>query len=180
MRSWTLENCYKIDKIIQESVAVYDINRGTHTFALEVAEGLPPVSVDDVHLRQVLSNLLSNAVKFSPNGGTITTGARLHDHSILVWVADQGIGIPPEATAKLFSKFYRVDNADTRNIGGTGLGLALIKEFINAHGGRVWVESQQGKGSTFYFTLPLAAQPSPCPRPESDEMSTPTDSGDLG
>ncbi|MSQ48260.1 MAG: response regulator [Deltaproteobacteria bacterium] len=147
----------EVNKVVRESVAVFALNGGTHTFPLEVAEGLPTVRMDVRRLRQVLSNLLSNAVKFSPDGGVITTGARLHENSILLWVTDQGIGIPPEAISKLFSRFYRVDNTATRNIGGTGLGLALVKEIINAHGGRVWVETQLGQGSTFYFTLPLTA-----------------------
>ena len=77
---------------------------------------------------------------------------------MLVWITDHGIGIPSEALPKLFTKFFRVDNAATRQIGGTGLGLALVKEIINAHHGRVWVESTLGKGSTFFFTIPLARQ----------------------
>jgi signal transduction histidine kinase len=74
---------------------------------------------------------------------------------MLIWVKDQGLGIPAEAIPKLFTKFFRVDNTDTRDIGGTGLGLALVKELITAHQGRVWVESTLGGGSTFLFTLPL-------------------------
>jgi len=74
----------------------------------------------------------------------------------VVWVADQGVGIPSEVLPKLFSKFFRVDNQETREIGGTGLGLALVKEIVEAHEGRVWVESEIGKGSTFFFTLPVA------------------------
>ncbi len=84
-------------------------------------------------------------------------GARLDGAQVLVWVADQGVGIPPEALPKLFSKFFRVEHHETRHIGGTGLGLALVKEIIEAHHGSVWVESVLGKGSTFFFTVPVAA-----------------------
>ena len=83
-------------------------------------------------------------------------GATVEDDAVKVWVEDQGLGIPTEAVPNLFSKFFRVDNQDTRQIGGTGLGLALVKEIIEDHGGRVWVESVVGKGSTFFFTLPVS------------------------
>jgi signal transduction histidine kinase len=115
-----------------------------------------------------MMNLLSNAVKFSPQGGQITVGARLEDDVIKVWVTDQGVGVPPEALPNLFHRFFRVDNQDTRSIGGTGLGLALVKEIVKTHGGRIWVESTIGVGSTFFFTLPIAdavveSRPAPAP-----------------
>jgi signal transduction histidine kinase len=100
---------------------------------------------------------LSNAIKFSPQGGKIIVGARQEGHQIVVWVKDHGVGIPQEALPKLFRKFFRVDNSDIRNIGGTGLGLALVREIITAHRGKVWVESALNVGSTFFFSLPLAA-----------------------
>jgi signal transduction histidine kinase len=87
-------------------------------------------------------------------------GAQADTHQVIVWVKDQGIGIPQEAIARLFTKFFRVDNSDTRDIGGTGLGLALVHEIIHAHQGKVWVESTPGSGSTFFFTLPVAGQDS--------------------
>ncbi len=167
----------KIEQVVRDSMEIFAFNRGPHTFPLALAEGLPTAWADSNSLRQVLANLLSNAIKFSPNGGAITIGARLHDDSILLSITDQGVGIPPDAIAKLFGKFYRVNNAATRNISGTGLGLALVKEIITAHGGRVWVESQLGKGSTFYFTLPIAAQPTHLVQVESHEATTPGDSG---
>lgn len=163
----------EIAQLVRDSVEIFTFHRGPHTFPLAIAEGLPTAWADSNRLRQVLANLLSNAVKFSPNGGAITIGARLHNNSILLSVTDQGIGIPSDARAKLFSKFYRVDNIATREIKGTGLGLALVKEIITAHGGRVWVESEQGKGSTFFFTLPIAAQPTHLVQVESHEATTP-------
>lgn len=112
------------------------------------------VWADEERIRQVLANLLSNAVKYSPNGGAICVEASQDGGEVVVSVADHGVGIPRDAIPKLFSKFFRVNQPQTKNIGGTGLGLALVKEIVEAHQGRVWVESELGKGSTFYFSLP--------------------------
>ncbi len=86
----------------------------------------------------------------------VRIGARVQEGEVRVWVADEGIGIAHELLSKIFSRFYRVDNTATRKIGGTGLGLALVKDIVEAHGGRVWVESVPSEGSTFYFTLKFA------------------------
>jgi PAS domain S-box-containing protein len=142
--------------VLRESIALFTQAGEKHPLRLEAPDALPPVQVDKDRIRQVLSNLLSNAVKFSPRGGEVTVGARQEGAEVVVWVADQGVGIPPEALPKLFSIFFRADNAETRNIGGTGLGLALVKGMVEAHQGRVWVESEIGRGSTFFFTLPVA------------------------
>jgi PAS domain S-box-containing protein len=124
-----------------------------HRIVVEVEGDLPPVRADADSLRQALNNLVSNALKYSPDGGEVRVGARLQEEEVLVWVSDQGVGIPAEALPHIFSKFYRVDNTVTRKIGGTGLGLALVKDIVELHGGRVWAESQVQKGSVFYFTL---------------------------
>src|SRR5262249_20669826 len=110
---------------------------------------------DAGRLRQVLSNLLANAVKYSPQGGEIHVAAKVEAGEVLVSIRDSGIGIPADAMPNLFSKFFRVHNGPHREIGRTGLGLSLVKQIIIAHRGRVWAESEPGKGSTFYFTLPL-------------------------
>jgi signal transduction histidine kinase/CheY-like chemotaxis protein len=146
----------ELGPLLRETLALFQ-GDDTHPLHLDVPEPLPPVEADADRLRQVLTNLLSNAVKFSPHGGAVTLGARPEGAHIVVWVADQGIGIPPEALPHLFSKFFRVDNQATRRVGGTGLGLALVKEIVEAHRGRVWVDSVFGQGSTVYFTLPVAA-----------------------
>lgn len=146
-----------VTPLVQERVALFFSNAGKHLPHLAVPDSLPPVRADADRIRQVLTNLLSNAVKFSPDGGTVTVGARQEGTQVAVWVADQGVGIPPEALPKLFSRFFRVDNTATRSIGGTGLGLALVKEIVEAHKGQVWAESEIGKGSTFFFTLPIKA-----------------------
>jgi len=145
-----------LPEFARQTLALFSAEERLHQFALDIPAALPPILADHDSLRQVLTNLLSNAIKFSPNGGTITVAAKLKVPFITVSVADQGVGIPADALPHLFNKFFRVDNQETRRIGGTGLGLALVKKIIEAHGGKVWVESTLGKGSTFFFTLPLA------------------------
>jgi signal transduction histidine kinase/DNA-binding response OmpR family regulator len=118
-------------------------------------DDLPFVRADPDRIVQTLTNLLGNAIKYSPNGGDILLRAHLNEENMVeVSVQDFGLGIPREAQAQLFNKFFRVDNSDRREIGGTGLGLAISREIVEAHGGKIWVESVLGKGSTFYFTLP--------------------------
>ena len=143
--------------LLQEAVAPFVNGTEKHTLHLAVPDSLPTVRVDSGRIRQVLTNLLSNAIKFSPNGGTITVSAQNTEESVVVRVTDDGIGIPAEALPQLFDKFFRVDNTETREISGTGLGLALVKQIVEAHGGRVQVESVPGKGSTFSFSLPIGA-----------------------
>jgi signal transduction histidine kinase len=110
-------------------------------------------------LEQVLTNLVGNALKFSPDGGVITVGARQEGEFVVVYVADEGIGVPPQEHERIFERFYQVDGSTTR-FPGTGLGLTIVKEFVEGHGGRVWVQSptlpgEPGHGSTFYFSIPL-------------------------
>lgn len=145
-----------LEPLLRETLAVFTPANERHVLLLDVDPLTPLVRADADCLRQVMSKFLSNAIKFSPQGGMIRVRVRVARAEVLVAVADQGVGIPPEALSQLFSKFFRVDNADTRSIGGTGLGLALVKEIIESHGGRVWVESTVGQGSTFFFTLPVA------------------------
>lgn len=142
---------------------------------IDLAPDLPLVLVDDERIGQVLLNLLNNAVKFTP-GGSITIAAhavaapvpddcpRLArelaqtdlDRAILVAVSDTGLGIPQPEVDRVFERFFKVDRARTRNIGGTGLGLAIAKHLVERHGGRIWVESSEGHGSTFSLLLPIA------------------------
>lgn len=143
--------------LLQEAVAPFVNGTEKHTLHLAVPDSLPTVRVNSGRIRQVLTNLLSNAIKFSPNGGTITVSAQNTEESVVVRVTDDGIGIPAEALPQLFAKFFRVDNTATRKISGTGLGLALVKQIVEAHGGQVRVESAPGKGSTFSFSLPIGA-----------------------
>ena len=105
-------------------------------------------------MHQVFFNLLDNAVKYVQVGGQISITAKLKDGEIEVQVADNGPGIAGEHLPRVFERFYRVDKARSRELGGTGLGLSIVKHIVQAHGGRVWAESEVGKGSTFFFTLP--------------------------
>ena len=115
---------------------------------------LPPVMADAARVQQVVVNLLHNAIKFTPQGGQIVLQAHAHNGSILFSVQDSGIGISAEDLPRTFERFYKVDRA--RATSGTGLGLAIARHLVEAHGGKIWAESTPGKGSTFFFTIPLA------------------------
>ncbi len=117
-------------------------------------EALPHITADKDKLDQVLTNLISNAIKYSPDGGTITLSVVDEGEQLRFAVTDQGIGIAPEHMHKLFQRFSRIHGGDTQRVGGTGLGLFLTKNLVEAHGGAIWVESTPGIGSTFLFTIP--------------------------
>lgn len=124
-------------------------------FQLDLPPELPLVQGSQVRLDQAVSNLVSNAIKFTPEGGKISVSAREEKGEVVVEIKDTGIGIAPEDQVHLFEKFYRVESEETSSIEGTGLGLAIVKSIVEGHGGRVWVKSQLGQGSTFAFSLPL-------------------------
>ena len=112
------------------------------------------VEIDTDKFTQVIDNIMNNAIKYSPDGGVITTRLlETHNHVILS-ISDQGLGIPRKDLGRIFDRFFRVDKARSRKQGGTGLGLAISKEVINMLGGQIWVDSVEGKGSTFYISLP--------------------------
>jgi two-component system phosphate regulon sensor histidine kinase PhoR len=118
---------------------------------------IPAVRGDEARLGQVFVNLLHNAVKFSPDGGEVRVSVRPADDEVVVAIDDHGVGIPKSAQQRVFERFYKVDRARVRGVaGGTGLGLAIARHIIEQHGGRIWVESVEGRGSTFSFSLPLA------------------------
>lgn len=121
----------------------------------EIPESLPPVPADPDRLRQMLQHLLDNAIKFTPSGGTVGLRARAEDDALVVEVWDTGIGIPERALPHLFERFYQADSSNTRQYGGTGLGLAMVKELAERQGGYVEAETCEGEGSTFRFRLPL-------------------------
>jgi len=114
------------------------------------------VRADAGRVEQVLTNLLDNAIKYGGNGGRVVLGARRADEFVEVFVQDFGPGLAPEMCERVFERFYRVDKARSRDAGGTGLGLSIVKHIVQVHGGRVWVESELGKGAKFFFTLPVA------------------------
>lgn len=166
-----------IDTIIERAVTrlrAQAEHRGLKLIIAPHAE-LPPALMDGERISQVLLNLLNNALKFTPGGGAITiTVEPVHagqetsqrwscelqqtdlEQALLIQVQDTGIGIPASEVDRVFERFYKVDRARTRNSGGTGLGLAIAKHLIEGHGGRIWVESREGAGSTFSFLLPVA------------------------
>jgi len=125
------------------------------TIKEDIPATLPEVDADKERLEQVMFNLLGNAVKFSNDDGEVMVSAEVNEHDLLVQITDHGIGIPKEAMPRLFQRFYRVEASSS--IGGSGLGLYISRQIIEAHGGRIWVESEPGVGSTFSFTLPLGS-----------------------
>jgi two-component system phosphate regulon sensor histidine kinase PhoR len=141
-----------IDSVIadMESVA------SAKDITLNVQYGTDPsqqVMGDRNRLVQVLTNLIDNAIKYTQNGGTITVGTRTEGENVWIDVTDTGIGILPEHLSRIFERFYRVDKERSREAGGTGLGLAIVKHIIEAHGGKVEVRSEAGKGSVFSFPV---------------------------
>jgi signal transduction histidine kinase len=127
------------------------------TLHLEMPENLPTIQADRRSMEEVFTNLVSNAINYSPDGGEVTVAAISHGDYLEVLVQDQGIGIEAEELPKIFDKFYRVKSPKTRQVIGTGLGLALVKGLIEAHRGVVDVESQAGAGTTFRVKLPTVA-----------------------
>ncbi len=146
-------------EIAMKSVERFRGQSPKHHFSLQFAKEIPLVWADHRRLRQVFDNLISNAIKYAPDGGVIEIGAQPHGKDVLVYVRDEGIGIPEEDQKAIFDPFYRVDSSLRRRAQGAGLGLFLVKAIVEAMGGRIWVESQPGQGSTFYFTLPKADEP---------------------
>jgi two-component system, OmpR family, phosphate regulon sensor histidine kinase PhoR len=124
---------------------------------VDVPPGLPMVRGDASLLRDVLQNLMDNAIQYTPEGGRIHVNATVGPRDVVVCVSDTGIGIPLIDQERIFERFYRVDAARSREAGGTGLGLSIAKHIVEAHGGRLWVESEVGRGSKFSFSVPLAA-----------------------
>lgn len=148
-----------IDEIITEALRLFQDVSDKHRIVYKnYTKKEPFVYCDRDKMLQVLSNLLSNAIKYSPKGGNVTIILDGNKDNVNIKIIDEGLGIPEDMKAKLFTKFFRIDNDDRREIGGTGLGLAICKEIIKAHGGKIGVESAFGKGSTFFIDLPSCAR----------------------
>ena len=130
------------------------------TFTISLDPYLPTIDADPRRLDQVLSNLLSNAVKFTPEGGQIEVGARAEDsRSVNFWVRDTGIGIPKEEIGNLFEKYKQASNTKDGSQNGTGLGLVICKMIVETHGGRIWIDSEEEKGTTVFVSLPVPPDP---------------------
>lgn len=143
----------ELRSLLQQQVDLFGGQSTEHPVRLDAPDDLV-AEVDEEHLRRAVSNLISNAIKYSPEGGEVRVEASRRNGDVVVAVRDHGIGIPPEDQRRVFDRFYRVDNTKTRKIGGTGLGLALVREIARAHGGEVGVESVEGQGSRFWLQVP--------------------------
>jgi signal transduction histidine kinase len=132
--------------------------KGVH-FDLRLAPDLPAVRADAEKLRWALLQLLDNAVKFTPTGGRLIFSAGPDNGLVRIAVQDTGIGIPAHRLHEVFEEFRQLDGSPTRHYGGTGLGLALVRRIVEAHGARIVIESEEGRGSTFSFSLPAAERP---------------------
>ena len=126
-------------------------------FKTDIAKDLPRGLGDEQRLTQVLLNLVGNAIKFTDTGGVRITAGAANGHFALS-VSDTGPGIPPEERDRIFEKFHQIDSSITKTKGGTGLGLAIAKQIVEMHGGRIWVESTVGEGSTFQMEIPTRAE----------------------
>ena len=152
----TVERCDS-DKLALEVVEAARISLPDGVAVeLAVGDGLQPVAADPDMLRQVLANLVENAVKYSPRGGRVHVSLEPREGRVLFAVRDEGLGIPLREQERIFEKFFRLDPNLARGVGGTGLGLYISRELVRRMGGRIWVASREGEGSTFFFELPVA------------------------
>ena len=151
-----------LETLASKVAQAYRTQTDQHVIELDFPQTLPLVRADEERPRQVLTNLVRNAIKYSPNGGIIRIGgwyeASTHaagKQRVVLYVADQGIGIPPQDLEKVFERFYRVDSTLRRSTTGSGLGLYLAKAIVEGHGGQIWARSEPGKGTTFFVALPV-------------------------
>ncbi len=147
---------FYLSNLINSVIPLYKSKQEKIDIFTNFENNLPLIEADEDKIREVLVNLIANSIKFSPTGGTISIGVAQQDHFITCSVSDTGIGIPENKINQIFEKFFRVDNSDTYEIEGTGLGLSIVKHIIDAHNGKIIVNSSLGKGSVFTFFLPIA------------------------
>ncbi len=145
---------FEIDELIETVITDFQYTAKSHTITYKEKTRLT-VYADKERITQVLINLISNAVKYSPNAEKIIVNSTIDHHKVVVSVQDFGLGIPKEEIGKIFDRFFRVKGKKEKNISGLGLGLFISLEIINMHKGKIWVDSIEGKGSTFHFSLPL-------------------------
>jgi two-component system sensor histidine kinase VicK len=145
---------FDLQKLIEEIVKETRLTVSSHTIIFQKLHSIM-VHADRDKVNSVLTNLISNAVKYSPEGKTIEIGILVTEDSVHISIKDEGIGLSPEDIDKVFDRYFRVENKHTNLISGFGIGLYLSAEIIHRHNGKIWVESESGKGSTFYFSLPI-------------------------
>lgn len=145
----------QVAMMLQQARVAFRAQAAQRNIALEIdpCDDLPLVSADSLRMNQVLSNLIENALKFTPEGGRITLGADPLEEEITIRIRDTGVGIEPGEHEKIFDRFYRIRRGEQVEDKGSGLGLAICREIVRLHGGRIWAESEMGKGATFYLTL---------------------------
>ncbi|MFP2911085.1 PAS domain-containing protein [Pyxidicoccus sp. 3LFB2] len=145
----------RMDSLVDHVLQAMDVHRGAHDVHFERPEQPVLVRADPYRLEQVIANLVENAFKYSPDGGTIRVDLRPRGELAVLSVTDPGIGIPPDQQKLLFDRYFRARNVSARSYGGLGLGLYISRDIVERHGGRIWVESEVGRGSTFHVALPL-------------------------
>lgn len=145
---------FDLQKMIQEVIDEVRLTVSTHTIKF-TSGNQTEVYADPDKIGSVISNLISNAIKYSPSGKTIEIKCGLANGRVIVSVRDKGMGIKPQDAEKIFDRYYRVESNRTQHISGFGIGLYLSAEIIKRHDGEIWVESEDGIGSTFYFSLPI-------------------------
>lgn len=148
-----------IAELIEKCLSFQRSYTNKHLLVTDIPDTLPKIEADQDKLDQIFTNLISNAIKYSPNGGTITTSVIDEGDKLRFAVSDQGLGIPTDQMDKVFQRFHRVHSGDSQRVSGTGIGLFLVKNLVQAHKGAIWVESEKGRGSTFFFTLPKVQPP---------------------
>lgn len=153
----------RFDMIVEHDKKDPKTNEKKYEIKRELGNQALWIEIDTDQMMRVIDNIMNNAIKYSPDGGTITVRLKQNQNWALLSISDQGLGIPRKDLGKIFDRFYRADKARSRAQGGTGLGLAIAKEIVTAHGGRIWADSREGHGSTFYISLPYE------PMDEEDE-----------
>jgi len=145
-----------VKKVIQDTVEEIKHQSLIHQFVIDLPRKLPPVYADQLRLERILYNLLENAVKYSPQGGEIRVSVKPEEEHLVIGISDQGIGISGADQTRLFEPFQRLEDSRIDRVEGAGLGLLVCRRLVEAHGGRIWVESEPSQGSTFFFTIPLS------------------------
>jgi len=157
---------YPLEEVVGGVLTRLKERLAEHLVSVDLPEDLPWVSMDGSLIEQVLVNLVENAVKYTPRGTPVEINARLDGEEVVVEVTDRGPGLPPGTEERVFEKFYRAQEEGSQ--GGVGLGLAICRAIVEAHGGRIWAENRPGGGASFKFSLPAGGAPPDITR-ESDE-----------